>query len=749
MGAAWVAASAPVLVLLLGSTWRRAAVMTAAALIAGVLMSRSDRPAMPAVAHLLGQEVVVYGTVLSEPDPGTVSTTYDVRADRVEVGAEVIAGAGIVRATLGQYAEFLPGDKIRLEGELRAAPVFDGFDYRSYLERKGVYATMLYPETVLEGEGGWTARRWLTSLRLTLDESLQRALPEPSASLAAGIAFGRDGGLSISQQEAFNRSGLRHLVAVSGSNITMVAAFTLAIGVRTIGRRWSWVPAGLTIALYLLLAGASASVLRAGFMAGVYLVGEAVGRPQGGLPALAAACIAMTAWSPSIAAEPGFQLSVAATAGLLTIAPWLRYLALRAGDAAGALAPPGWLVEVGALSVAASVATAPVMWFHFGELSAAGPLANVVVQPVLFVAFWASVLTALLGAVALDAGWAVGLAAYYPLAFIVEVADFAGGLKQSVLPLGDAGAAWAAFVTAVVAAGAAVAYRYVPPAMAHRHRSPAQMTNRLVLAGAGGAAALAVVPISILPIGGEGELRVDFLDIGQGDATLITTPGGHQVLVDGGPSGIALARQLGEVMPHWDRRLEFVIATHPQEDHIGGLPAAGRRFGVDDVADAGVANTTLTYEVFEARFPRRTRLAQGDSIAVDGVTLSVLWPPPSIGTGEINDTSLVMLAKYGDISILLTGDIEAGPQRALIEGGTPDVDVLKVPHHGAATNADGFLDAVSPAVAVISAGESNRFGHPAPGTVEALANARLYRTDLDGRVTIRTDGQTLRVSTTR
>jgi competence protein ComEC len=249
-----------------------------------------------------------------------------------------------------------------------------------------------------------------------------------------------------------------------------------------------------------------------------------------------------------------------------------------------------------------------------------------------------------------------------------------------------------------------------------------------------------------MPAQGPGELEVAFLDVGQGDAILVTTPGGKQVLVDGGPSGIEVARELGAMMPHWDRSLDVVVLTHPQEDHVGGLGAVLERFDVGRAYGTGVGNATLSSEVFERRAAVRP-LGAGDEFEVDGVRFEVLWPPSGYESEELNDTSLVLLVSYRDVRVLLTGDIEAGPQRALLAAGGVTVDVLKVPHHGSKTSDQEFLGSVRAAVAVISAGEGNRFGHPHEETLVALEGTRVYRTDVDGRVVVKWDGRTLRVLT--
>ena len=751
MGAAWTVAAAPAFVARRALSWRLASCAVVCALASGMLLSAALDEPVPAVASYVGQEVELVGVIASEPDPGRTSTGFEFRIEELRTPTHTVTDAGMVRLTLHQYAEHLPGDRLRLTGVLDEPPVFDGFDYRSYLRQRGIWATMLFPQVEHLSAGDSTPPRNLTRLRLALDRSLQRVLPEPAASLGAGIAFGRDGNLSMDRKEDYNASGLRHLVAVSGSNISMVAAMTIALAVPLVGRKRAWIPAALTIALYLLVAGFAPSVLRAGIMAGVLLLGGAIGRPQSGLPALAGALIVMTALDPRDALEPGFQLSMAATAGLLTLAPWIAHWLERWSARHTFTSVPTWVCEVTALSLAASLATAPIMWFHFGELSLVGPFANVIVQPVLLVAFWLSVFTAAAGLVSNSAGWWLSLAAYYPLAYIDTVASVAASLPFATLSLGSAGRATtvALFLPLVFLGG--LAYRFVPRSLppSVRIERRRKSARRILASATLGAFALAVIPISMLPARNAGELRIDFLDIGQGDAILITAPTGEQMLIDGGPSGIELARQLSDVMAHWDRTIDVVVLTHPQEDHMGGLPELLDRFGVARQVIGGRVNDTATFRTLQGRVRTPQATVAGDTITLGELTFDVLWPPAGYSGEDLNDASVVMRLRYGDVTLLLTGDIQAEAQASLVAQESVSATLLKVPHHGSRTSDPDFLASVAPSIAAIQAGRDNRFGHPHKETLAALAGARILRTDVHGRITIRTDGSTIRLSTER
>ena len=727
------------------------AVLAAAALLAVLGAWRFEGWAnapLPDLARSLGAEVAIEGRIDSEPDPGLTTHRYHVRAERVEVEGMWRETDGRALITVRQTEELAFGAPVRLSGRLEAPPVLEAFDYRAFLARRDIVGTMSFPQVERLGEEPRSGPRALAAeMRLRLERSMQAALPEPAAALGSGIVMGRDGTMPRELTEAFRETGLAHFVAVSGSNIALVTALVFLLCAPLVGRNWATLPAAASLLLYVFLAGAEETVVRAGIMALIVLAGFWLGRPRSGLAALAAAVIVMTAAQPRLALEAGFQLSVASTAGLIVFGPWIRYgiewLAARVG-AGGAV--PNVLLEVASLSLAAWVAALPIIWVTFGQVSLIGPLVNIPTVPVFAIAFWLSGAAAIAGAVWEPAGWAIGLAAYYPLAFIIWMAEAGASVPSAAVAVPRFGAEAALLATVALGVLAWPAYRYLAPRQAAEQRPEVVRTVRAAaLAGGAGALVAAVVVVSVWPIGGPGELQVTVLDIGQGDAILVTTPGGERVVVDGGPSGIVLARELGDVLPHWQRDIAAVVLTHPDADHVGGLPALLARFDVRQVYDNGQPRDTAIFgQYVEEAGPRET-LRRGDAFEVDGVRFETLWPPPGALEGPRNTWSVVLRVSYGEATILLTGDIDGEGQRALLAAGEAGAHVLKVPHHGASTNADGFFDATGAWVTVISAGEGNRFGHPTDETLLDLAGRAVLRTDVHGRVTIVSDGKSIAV----
>lgn len=757
MASAWIVAATPAVALTGGRRGLLLALLAATvALAGGWRFDRWHSRPLPDLAAYVGREVTIEGRIASLPDPGTTTVRYEVRASAVLDGEWRPTG-GKALVTLDQYAAFEPGARVRVRGKLDEPPVLEGFDYRAYLARQDIVGTMLFPQVDVVGvPPRHDAARLLGSLRLEFERALQRSLPEPEASLAAGIAIGRDDAMPRELINDYRATGLAHLIAVSGSNVALVTIIVFAVAVPLVGRYWASAPAIATAFAYMLLAGLSPTVVRAAIMAAIALMGYVLGRPRSGLHALAAAAVVMIAITPSIAVDVGFQLSVAATAGIIAYTPWIESGIMRVlrTTRIRPVIPAGAVTAV-SLTTSATLATLPLAWVAFGRVSLIGPIANVVAAPLFALAFWLSLATGAVGMMSDTAGWVTGLAAYYPLAAINGIAQtFARApFADAAVPGGSTDGAILAY--AVLGAAGWFAYRYpAEPEPWSLKAAPAARVTRRLAAGAGGAAGLAaVVLISVAPLRGPGELEVVMLDVGQGDAILVTTPHGTRILVDGGPSGIELARELGAVLPHWERTIDVVMVSHPQQDHIAGLVELARRYHVGRVVDTGARAATRTFALYDAEMPERDQGARGTRYLWDGVTFEVLWPPAgavaNLDGDRTNDTSMVVRIRYGLTTVLLTGDIGSAAQHALLALDDVAADVLKVPHHGSATNREDFIDAVGETVALVSVGEGNRYGHPDEGVIARLSDARVYRTDVNGRVTLESDGERLRVTTER
>ena len=266
--------------------------------------------------------------------------------------------------------------------------------------------------------------------------------------------------------------------------------------------------------------------------------------------------------------------------------------------------------------------------------------------------------------------------------------------------------------------------------------------------------------VAVWELAGSGRLEVTFFDVGQGDSILIETPQNQQILIDGGPSGERVLEKLGKEMPFWDRTIDLIILTHPERDHMAGLLEVLKRYEVQNILWTGVVRDTAEYQEWEKLIGEEganiyiakagLRITGGPtSLQIWGRSdLDVLYPFESLEGKEMkdsNDTSIIVKLIFGKISFLFTGDASQSVEKRLVLGLAKhnlDAEVLKVGHHGSKTSTSGeFVEAVSPDIAVISAGRNNSYGHPHREVLDNLAGVNIFRTDLSGDIKIISDGE--------
>ncbi|MFL5873731.1 MAG: ComEC/Rec2 family competence protein [Solirubrobacterales bacterium] len=555
-------------------------------------------------------------------------------------------------------------------------------------------------------------------IRERASEGLGRGVPAREAALARGFVLGEDEEIDASTAEDFRRAGLSHLLAVSGQNVTLLALLAMpllgAFGI-PLRERLLWVLA--LIAVYVPVAGAGASIQRAAVMGAVGVLATLGGRRSSRLYALALAALVTLAIEPRIASDVGWQLSFAAVFGILLLAnPLRRAIEARTGRGPWRRA----LSEGVAVTVAATLSTAPLIAFHFEELSTTTLLANVLALPAVAPAMWLGMCGAALAqlpGVPLEP--LNGLNALL-LAYIAQVASWCAAPE------------WAALKVHLGGTGLLLAYLGLGAGLLCCWQWPRQL-----------AALGAIGLVCLLPLphwGGKGKtgpppgLQVDVLDVGQGDAILLRPAGAPAVLVDGGPPGDGLTRMLEA---DGVDSLGAAVATHDQSDHVGGIEELLGEVPIGRLVYARLGRELLAHAA--AAGARPERVAAGRELRSGRLRLQILWPPPELLTGaapeDPNQQALVIEARWRDFTMLLTADAEA--ESVPIEPGP--VDVLKVAHHGSDDAGLGsLLDRIHPQLAVISVGAGNSYGHPAPLTLATLARHRIptMRTDEDGTVEI-------------
>ena len=759
--------------------------LAALALTAGALRAAwVDAPGAALIPLHAAGEIELAGTIADYPRDAAGASSFTLRAEsfRQDDESERAPASGLVRVTAAPTAAiaetrapplFRYGDRLILRGRLRPPPDLADFDFPAYLERRGIRSTMSFPSVrLVSGGGGSPFVRGLHALRREMADALDKAVPEPQAAFGQAILLGIRDGLPDSLTEDFRRSGASHLLAISGLHVGILLALAISAGAALFGRRRRLYLLAPFAAVwgYALLSGASASATRAAVMGTAYLLAAVVGRPRSVVPALALAAALMAAAHPRVLADVSFQLSFAAMMGIAVYRDWLSdpvLDALNAGHEIGGFRAEATRAVAGAtgITLAASLATAPLVGFHFGQVSTMSLPATLLALPAVPLALMAHGATALIGVVSETASAPFGWLAWALSAYIAEVAAMLARVPAASVSVVEFGAAGVWLYGGAFAAVAVAAHLGVGRAKI-RLPNPRALAAAPVDWRAVAVVAIAAALIWTAALGRRGgdTMTVVFADVGQGDMAAITTPSGHRIVVDGGPDAARAANALGESLPFWARTIDLLILTHPHDDHVSGLNEILRRYRVANVLSRDLSDyDSAAYAVWRGLAAREganvVEARPGVSFEfADGVRVETLWPPDALLSGtasDVDNASVAVRIVYGERAFLMTGDLFADGERRLIESGRALLsDVLKIAHHGSATSSSReMLAAAAPIAAVISAGADNPFGHPSPEVLERLKERlppeRIFVTSERGAITFETDGETLWARTER
>jgi competence protein ComEC len=601
----------------------------------------------------------------------------------------------------------------------------DGFDERALLRRRGVHVVARGRAWRIVGRRGGVAG-FADRVRRELAGSIAPGLSGERRAVLAGLVLGEEEGLSQELRDRFRSSGLYHLLAVSGQNVAFVAGGVLLLAwLLGISRLAAEVGALAAICAYVMAVGWQPSVVRAGVAGALASLAWLASRPRDRWYFLLLGAALLMVWNPYSLLEPGFQLSFAAVAAIFVAVPRLE------GVLEGYPLPRG-LAGIVAVSGACGLATAPILLLQFGSVPVYSVVSNALAAAAVAPCFGLALLTALLDhllpTAAVGAAWVNGWLA----AYIAACARLIGGL-----PGAEVSSEVAVGVAGVLAGLLVVAVRL--PAWRRPGFAVVVGLSAVVLAG------WKLQPPSAPPP--PNGFRLTVLDVGQGDSLLLQVPEGA-VLVDQGPPEAEVDDQLRRLGV---RRLALLVLTHPQRDHVGGAAEVLEHLEVDRLLDPTLPtdNPDQAAALVEAR-ERSVPVIQaraGVTFRLGRLRLRILWPDgPGTAGEDPNLRATVIVATYGKVDALLTADAESPVTLPL---NPPPVEIFKVAHHGSADEGLGrLLQLTKPRVAIVSCGRDNDYGHPTPTTIatlEATPELEVFRTDLDGRVVVETDGE--RIST--
>lgn len=732
-------------------------IMLAFFLFGAVEFIAADHKRTGSFAGFHDEVVVIRGVVISVPEIKGEKVSCIVRAEGIKkAGESDFAGAcgTVMLSTLfsgkdndGGGLLFDYGSGITFEGRLtKPGGVRNpgGFDHDMYLAQKGAGASVFaYPHTISAEER--TGGNFYVRLGLFIKDRIVyvigESLPRQQAGLMNGMLIGCREGLSDEVKEAFSDSGLLHIMAVSGANVAFLAA-PLSMLLRMLRIRKS--AANLIIIAFLNLfacvAGFEPSVLRAVFMACILLLAAVIHREADVYSTIAVSCIIMLIISPYMLFNIGFQLSYAATLGIVMLygniskAIRCRFIPKKTAD-------------VIAATLAAQIGVFPITLIHFNKVSVISLVPNILAAPLLGIITVLGAAMAILGQISLTLSVLLGYVNNILLSAVLYIVKWSSSMPWATVRMVTPPLA------AVIAYYSAVLYLIWYAPLKGIRVNPKHVSAVLLLAAA----------VCLMYVIRPACLEVVFLDVGQGDSAFVRTRSGMTVLIDGGgsnnPDTDSAVGELTVVPFLLDSGvacLDAVIATHAHSDHMQGL--------MDVIETLSVRQLIIPSLDDEACFAELLNLAESKGIPVmrcaDGMVINlddrtvmhVLSPEARCRADEesLNNTSLVLRLSYGKTSVLFMADAEKMVEERLMESADArwlDADVIKIGHHGSNTSTgEEFLEIVDPAAAVISTGRNN-FGHPSKKVLRLLDDRgiKYFRTDESGAVFLQSDGKRIRI----
>jgi len=698
---------------------------------------------------VLGMEGSIRGRVADEPERTSERTRFLLDLEELSTAEETRRVSGRILVTC-RNVSVVPGygDRVAILGRLtRPAPARNpgAFDYRRFLWLRGIHGTLSVrrSEQLLTTKtlpGTWFQSRVVLPVRGAIRRSIAANLTGASAGLLQGMLLGEKHRIPEDIRGSFRGTGLAHALVISGLHVGLVALFFFTgLRVCRLPDRVACVGTIGILALYAVVTELQPPVVRASIMATVVLTGRLLGRQGEIYNSLGLAAVIILCVWPTSLMSLSFQLSFGASLAIVGLhGPLIGRFpeAWRREDQ-----PLGkWVISPLCVSLAAQLGTGPLIAYHFQQFAPISLAANLIVVPLLGLVVGLGILTAL-------TGWWLPLAAtafnagnYLVLSSLIRVVDALAEIPYASVVTPRPGP-----VALVLAALTALL-------LARDDRRSRRILVYLVLISCN----LGVWSHLLRAR----QLEVVFLDVGQGDAAFLQFPNGRTMVIDGGNRSFHFDYGDRVLVPFLRyrnvSRVDVVVATHPHNDHIGGLVSLLEQIEIGHFIDSGQVFDSWTAgrlrELIRDRGIHYHRVAAGDTlIGLGGVGGLVLHPTSQFVSAEgssaygLNNGSAVVRFTHGDLSLLFTGDVEEETDASLLRWGERlQTRVLKVAHHGSPTSSEPrFLEGVDPEVAVVSVGAINGFGHPSAEVMTRYMDkgVRLLRTDKRGAVMLWSDGE--------
>ena len=712
---------------------------------------KSTQSAVP-LEPFSNNNVIFNGQIVSQPDLRDKKTNYVVLVNNITYNS--ISKNINIRVLLSIYDDnskqptFKYGDLIYGSGKIQLpspARNTGSFDYKRFLASQNVYSSIITTADNIAYAGQAKLNPFINFslfLRNNIIRIIDSSLPSEQAGLLKGIVIGERGGLSEETKENFNISGLTHLLCVSGANIAYIAVSCLfLLRILKIKPPYSNVVTIIVLIIFTFITGSSPAVIRAAIMGIMILLAEVFVRKSDVLTSISAASLFILIYNPFSLYDIGFQLSFAGTIGIVlfykNLVNYFNFL-------------PKLINDVFSVSLAAQLTVNPLIALYFNKVSLIAIVSNLLVVPITGGVTILGFIMSILGQFILFPAQIVGGLSYFFLSFMLWVSNICAKIPFATIQVVTP----SIFVIILYYSILYIILKYIP-----EKRPPASFYKGLL-------SLLIVIAISSLIIFSlPRPLQVNFLDIGQGDCTLIKTSSGKTCIIDGGgkfPGTRSTFDPGNTIIPflldNGITSIDLAILSHAHGDHIQGLIKVVEKLSVKKLIIGpqfeSTPDLTKLLQLCESKKINVIQVKRGSAIQLNEVEFEVLHPSDSnhyIDNSSLNNNSLVLKLNYKKFSILFTGDIEnEAEQELLSQNINIKADILKIAHHGSSNStSEAFLKSISPSLCIVSVGKNN-FGHPSKLIIIRINSigSKLYRTDQRGGINIKVYDDKLKIQAT-
>lgn len=609
-------------------------------------------------------------------------------------------------------------NKIKINGNIKLPPLNknDGtFNYRRYLNSQNIYGTITVSNSKIEllNEGKID---FITKIKYKIEETFTKFLPNDYAGIINGMLNGDTKNVSEDILNDFKNSGVTHLLAVSGSNIAYIVIFLTVIFNKIFGKHFSYYIILGSIIIFIFVSGSSASVVRAGVMAILNIIATLLSKKSNTLNNVFVSALFLLCINPLTIYDVGFILSFVGTLGIIIISPKLNsfiYKYIKNKNISDTIG----------VTLSAQIMLMPLMVYYFNTFSVLSLLTNFLIVPVSGFLTILGFITVLIGTISMRLASIISFSIYTLITFMIKITSIFGNIKWSNILVPTPKIWMIVFYYTII-------FLNIRPIKNKRRIYKIMLLFCIIY-----------VVISNLP---RSYIKINMLDVGQGDSIYVETENKKIILIDGGGTegseyDIGEKILLPYILAKGKKEIELIVVSHPHEDHIEGVLTMIEKLTVKKVViSENIENEELTLKLIKLCKDRNTqivRVSKGDKFIVDNIKFMVIHPDKKEYNSNLNNMSLLMKMEYAGIKILFTGDLEKEKEEKI--NSNLKADILKVGHHGSITStSEKFIKKVSPKIALISVGEDNSYGHPSLKVLDRLkkVGAQIYRTDLFGEI---------------